>query len=145
MNNLLNFKVGPLNFSPSYLQAGAIVALIFILVLTLAQFRRHYVNWSFKGAAFGIFFGFILALVLEGFLIVGGKTALTSVLGWQNPPKPVEMAIEAGREKLIQVLGISNEIKTPALKTGISAKDVVKFFQTLTPNEVENVRKVICE
>ena len=66
-------------------------------------------NWSFKGSIFGLFLGFLLALILEGFLLLGGKTALTSLLGWKNPPKAVSGVLENGREKLINVLGINSE------------------------------------
>lgn len=97
LNPGLNFKLGNLNFASSYLQAGAIIFLIFILILTLAQVRRHFIDWSVKGAIFGMFFGFILAVILEGFLIIGGKTFLTKVFGWQNPPKPLVNLIDNSR------------------------------------------------
>ncbi len=90
---------------PSILAVATIV-LIFLLILTLAQIRRHYVNWSFKGAALGIFFGFILALILEGFLLIHGRTAITQIFGWKNAPKPINIVLDMGKEKLIQVLGV---------------------------------------
>lgn len=135
----------PTQFSTGYLQAGIILVLLFILVLSLAQLRRHFVDWSFKGAIFGIFFGFLLALALGGFLIIGGKTALTGVLGWRNPPKPVAEALETGRQKLIQVLGIKDEIPTSTAKTAPTAEEVVDFFQSLNPAEVARVKKIICQ
>lgn len=82
------------------LKAGAIVVLLFLLVLSLAQVRRHFVRWGAKGGLIGLFFGFLLALILEGFLLIGGKTALTEILGWKNPPKPVSVALDKGREAL---------------------------------------------
>lgn len=88
-------------------QAAAIVFLVFLLILTLAQVRRHFIDWSFKGAGFGIFFGFLLAIILEGFLLINGKTALIQFLGWKNAPKPVSVALEAGRTELLKVLGVS--------------------------------------
>src|SRR3989344_3611937 len=100
----LNF--GGISFSPSLLQAGAIVALVFLLLLSVAQLRRHFIDWSVKGALFGIFIGFFLALILEGFLIIGGRTALTELLGWKSPPKPIANVLDAGRAKLVDVLGI---------------------------------------
>lgn len=141
----LNFDFGQISFSPSYLQAGVIILLLFVLILSLAQFRRHLVNWSVKGAFFGIFFGFLLALVFEGFLIIGGRTALTEVLGWKNAPEPIQIALEVGRGKLIQVLGIADEIPESVARSNFTAEDVIEFFQSLTPNEVSKVRKIICE
>lgn len=102
------FNVGEFTVEPQIWQVAAIVFLLFLLVVTLASMRRHFLEWSVKGAGFGVILGFILALVLEGFLLVGGKTLLIEVLGWKNPPKPVENALELGREKFIQVLGVSD-------------------------------------
>ena len=40
------------NFSvaPTYIKAGAIVFLIFLLVISLAQFRHHFVKWCLNWA-----------------------------------------------------------------------------------------------
>ncbi len=126
------------SFSPSYVQAGAIIALLFILVLTLAQLRRHFINWSVKGALFGLFFGFLLALILEGFLIIGGKTAMTQVLGWKNAPEPVVNLLEIGRNKLIQVLGAKTKLNP-------TFNDAVVFFQSLNPSEAQKLKSFICK
>jgi len=104
----INFDFAGLSFSPSYLQAGGIIFLVFLLVLMFAQLRRHYLNWSFKGALFGFFWGFILALALEGFLFVSGKNMLIGIIGWKNPPKPIVNILELGRNELIKVLGAHN-------------------------------------
>ena len=110
LSSNLNFDFLKISINQSSWKAVAIVGLLFLLVLTLAQVRRHYIDWSIKGALFGIFFGFLLALFLEGFLIIGGRTAVTELLGWENAPKPVQTAIDAGRMKLVDVLGIQDEI-----------------------------------
>src|ERR1700690_1631517 len=89
------FTLGKFSLPVTYWQAAAVVILIFALILTMATYRKHYVNWSLKGGVFGIFFGFLLALILEGFLLIGGKTALTEVLGWKNPPAPLAQALDA--------------------------------------------------
>jgi hypothetical protein len=141
----LNFDFGKISFAPSYFQAGAIVFLLFLLVLTLAQVRRHFVGWGIKGGLIGLFFGFLLALIFEGFLIIGGKTAVTEVLGWKNPPQLLQVAINAGREKLVQVLGITNEIPASVAQEKPTAEKVIEFFQGLSPTEVNKVRKIICQ
>ena len=58
LGSSLQFNVGNLNISTSYLQAGAIVVLLFLLVLSLASFRRHLLGWSIKGGLFGLFFAY---------------------------------------------------------------------------------------
>jgi len=140
-----NFDFGSFVFAPSYLQAGLIIFLLFILVLTLAQVRRHFIGWGVKGGLIGLFFGFLLALILEGFLIIGGRTAVTELLGWKNPPKLLQMAIDSGREKLVQVLGIKDEIPKSFAEINPSAQKVVDFFQALSPSEAAKVRKIICQ
>lgn len=141
----LNFSFLKIPFAGSSWKAFAIIALLFLLVLTLAQVRRHYIDWSFKGALFGVFFGFLLALFLEGFLIIGGRTAITELLGWKNAPKPVQTAIEMGRGKLIEVLGISNEVSETNAQTNPTSDDVITIMQSLDPAETKKVKSLICE
>lgn len=138
----LNF--GGISFSPSLLQAGAIVALVFLLLLSVAQLRRHFIDWSVKGALFGIFIGFFLALILEGFLIIGGRTALTELLGWKTPPKPIANVLEAGRAKLISVLGVTDEIPSSEAVVNPTSDDAIEILQTLDPTEVVKVKNLIC-
>lgn len=143
LNQSINLPVGKLTFSPSMLQAGVIVFLLFLLVLTMAQFRRHLMGWSLKGGVFGLFLGFLLALILEGFLIIGGKTAVTEILGWKNAPKPILVALEAGRSKLVSVLGVTDEIPTSNAQV-TPKEEVITQFQSLPPDEAESVRRMIC-
>ena len=140
----LNFDIGKISFSPSYIQAGAIVLLLFLLVLSMAQLRKYFVNWSLKGALFGIFFGFIFALFLEGFLIIGGRTALTELIGWKNAPKPIVNILDAGRSKLVEVLGVTDEIPSLSAKESIKALDFIDLFQSLNPSEGKKVKNLIC-
>ena len=140
---LLNLKVGNLTFNPSYTHAGLILLLLFFLVLTLAQVRRHFINWSFKGALFGLFLGFLLALIVEGFLVIGGRTAVTEILGWKNPPKPVSVALDAGKEKLINVLGTDIEI-SPSNASGNKIEELIKIIDTLSSEEKENLQTKLC-
>ncbi len=140
----LSFNVGSLTFAPSYLQAGAVVVLLFILILTLASVRRHFIEWSFKGAIFGVFIGFLLALILEGFLIIGGKTALTEVVGWKNAPQPILSALDAGRSKLVSVLGVTTDIPSSVAKAPMTANEVMKSFQSLNTSEAIKIKKMIC-
>lgn len=125
------------SITPTYIQAGAIVVLLFILVISLAQFRHHFVKWSMKGGLIGLFFGVLLTLILEGFLLVSGQTALTAVLKWKNPPKPFSTALDRGKEKLTDVLELS-EIDD-------NSKDVLTSMQSLNPDEIRKIKAIICE
>lgn len=132
-----------LYFSKNYLQAVAIIVLVFLLVLTLAQVRRHYVHWSIKGGLVGIFFGFILALILEGFLLIAGRTALTEFLGWKDAPKPVATALDIGRKKLVNVLGVKDEI--PSINANnTTTDDALNILQSLSPSEMRKIKAIIC-
>jgi hypothetical protein len=137
--------LGKFSLPVSYIQAGVIVLLLFILVLTMAQFRRHFIEWSFKGGIVGLFFGFLLALILEGFLIIGGKTALTEVLGWKNAPKPIQVALDSGRGKLVQVLGVQDEIPVSSAKENVTVESAVETLQSLNPTDMKKVKSLICQ
>lgn len=140
-----NLNLGKFSLPVSYAQAALVIFLIFMTILIMAQFRRHFVNWSLKGALFGIFFGFLLALILEGFLIIGGKTALISVLGWKNAPAPVSLALDAGRNKLIQVLGIKDQIPSSFAKENATVAGAVELLQSLNPADIKKVKTIFCQ
>lgn len=127
------------NFSvaPTYIQAGAIIVLIFLLVLSLAQFRQHFVKWSMKGGLVGLFFGFLFTILLEGFLLLSGHTFLTSLLGWNNPPKPFSTALDLGKQKLTNVLGVTTQNPT--------AGDTIILMQSLPPSEISKIKAIICQ
>ncbi len=139
------FNLGNFSLPIPYWQAIAVVALVFVLILLLAKFRRHAVDYSLKGAVFGIFFGFLLALILEGFLIIGGRTAITSVLGWKNPPKAVANVLDLGKNKLIQVMGVSTTIPSSFAKDSVSVQSAIETLQSLNPEERKKVESIFCE
>lgn len=139
-----DYQIGKVSFAPSYLQAGAIVFLLFLLVLTFARLRRLYVHWSLKGAFSMIFLGFLLAIVIEGFMIIGGRTMFTEILGWKNPPKPISHALDLGREKLVDVLGITDEIPSSNAQEKVSKEIIMEAIRNLSPNDSEEVKEVIC-
>lgn len=144
LSQRLNFNIGSFSVSPSYIQAGAIIFLLFILILSLSSLRRHFLSWSIKGSVFGIFWGFILALVLEGFLIIGGRTIFTEIIGWKDAPKPLVNVLDAGREKLVEVLGITNTIPESYAQKEETSQEVLDSFRKLNVTEAEKVRSFIC-
>lgn len=142
--NTFTLNLGKFSIPVPYWQAGAVVFLLFLLVLTMANFRKHYVDWSLKGGVVGIFFGFLLALILEGFLLIGGKTALTEVLGWKNPPAPLAQVLDAGRSQLIQVLGIKTSIPSSFAKENVSVQGTLETIQSLNPVDLVKVKNILC-
>lgn len=146
INKTFDFKVRNLLITPTYWQAGAIVFLLFLLVWTIARLRHMYVGWSLgKSAISMIFWGFLLALILEGFLIISGRTILTEILGWKNAPKPISTALDVGRAKLVDVLGVTDEIPQSSAREMPTVSSVVDDFQNLSGMEAQEVRLLICE
>lgn len=140
-----NLSLGSFSIPIQYWQVAATLAFVFVVVLVLAKIRRHRVDWSFKGVAFGVFFGFLLALFLEGFLIIGGRTALTSVLGWENPPPFLATTLDSGKDKLIQVLGIKDQIPSSYAGENATADDAINLLQNLNPADTKKVKTIICQ
>ena len=152
MQNLLgslqgkfNFNFGKINIPIPYWQAIAIVILVFFLIMLLGKFRQRMMNFSMKGAVFGIFFGFLLALIIEGFLIIGGRTAITSIVGWKNPPPFIASTLDSGREKLIQVLGIQTEIPSSYASETVTVEGAVEVLQRLNPADTKTVQAIFCK
>lgn len=145
LSGSFNLNLGKYSIPLLYWQVLAIVFLIFLLILSLAQFRRHTVDWSLRGAIFGVFFGFLLALLLEGFLIISGRTVITEILGWKNAPKPLTHAIEAGRLKLVKVLGITDQVPSSYANSTPTASDAVEVLQSLNPGDIQKVKSLICQ
>jgi hypothetical protein len=144
--SLLNKSLGVYTFKgiqvePTYWMAGTIVILIFMLLFTLARLRYLYVHWNLgKSSISMIFWGFILAMVIEGFLIISGKSLLTLVFGWESAPKPISTVLDVGRSRLINVLGAQDE------DTNInpSAKLILEY-QQLSTEEATVIKSFVCE
>lgn len=135
VSSVTNF-ITSISVAPTYIQAGAIIILLFLLVLSLAQFRQHFVKWSMKGGLIGLFFGVLLTLILEGFLLISGHTAITGVLGWKTAPKPISTALDIGKEKLTDVLEVDSINST--------SSDVITIMQSLPPGEIGKIKAIIC-
>jgi len=144
LSQRLNLNLGKFSISPSYLQAGAILFLLFLLVLLLAQVRRHLLGWSLKGALFGIFWGFLLALIIEGFLVISGRTAFTEIIGWKNAPKPLINVLDLGRAKLVQVLGVETQVPFSLANGSSKTEKIIEEIQNLSPIESKKVKSMIC-
>jgi len=145
ISKTFDLRLGKLEISPTYWQAAAIVFLLFLLVLTLARLRHMYIDWSVSKSAIAfMFWGFILAIIIEGFFIIGGRTIVTEFLGWKNPPKPVKFVLEAGRGQLVRVLGLSDEIPEPKVSLPVSYQSIISDYQGLSSQDAGIVRSFIC-
>jgi hypothetical protein len=138
LTKTFDFTFKNITISPTYWQALTIIILLFLLTFSLARIRYLYVHWSLgKSAVSMLIWGFLLAVILEGFLIVSGKSLLIAVFGWDDAPKPIGPALDVGREKLIDVLGSSQATE--------SAKLLFEETKKLDDKEIEEFRKLFCE
>lgn len=132
----LNFSVGGSTVAPNLLQALGIVVFVFLLLLVIAKMTRGYMSWYTMGWYIWVALGFLLAMAVEGLFIVHGSTVLTEAFGWKNAPKPISTALDIGRERLVNVLGEKDEIST--------TESVISIYQSLSPDDTEKVRSMIC-
>lgn len=133
------YEVKGIYIEPRYWMAITLVFLAFLLLFTMARLRHLFIHWSFgKQSISLIFWGFILAIIVEGFFLVFGKTMFTELLGWESAPKPISTIIDIGRNKFVNVLGKSSEYKKP------SVTDVVNSFLDLEENQAREAKKFIC-
>lgn len=85
-----------------------------------------------------IFWGFVLAIIAEGFLILGGNTLFTEILGWEKAPKPISNLLDITRRRVVKVLG-----ETDAnYKSDI--KDILGRYQNLSEEDAGKLRDIIC-
>src|SRR5581483_7523367 len=102
----MRLHLGSVTIAPNIWQAAAIIALIFALLLILAYMSRNFLEWSLSGFGIGLLIGFILAIVLEGFLITGGKTVVTGLLSWKAAPPQIQKILDDGHQRLLDTLNI---------------------------------------
>lgn len=138
-------KIGSMNLRPEYWQAGLILFMLFLILMTIARWRHLYVKWNLKGFIPSILFGFLVTLLLEGILIVSGRTFLTEILGWENAPKPISTALDEGRNKLIEVLGVTDSVPQAAAVNQPVAEEIILSYESLPDNEALIVEKAICD
>ena len=132
------YDIKGLEVEPTYWQAGVMVILIFLLVFTLARVRYLYIHWSLGRSAIAMaFWGFLLAIIMEGLLILSGRTLFTEVLGWKDAPKPISTLLTISRNKLVDVLGVAEEIPT--------YQSVMEDYESLSLGGMEDVKNSVCE
>ena len=133
---------------PTYWQAATIVFLIFLMLLTIARVRYLYVHWHMGRQNISmLFWGFLMALIFEGLLVISGRTMFSELIGWKNAPKPISTVLDITRNKLVNVLGINDEIPTSSASEKPTYQRVISSYEELTDDEAEMVKsqKVLVE
>ena len=77
-------------------------------------------------------------------MLIGGRTLLTEILGWKNAPKPMANVLQAGRLRLVDVLGVSDEIPQSMAYQEPTGTDVVKLIQLLNSEERVELESMVC-
>lgn len=132
INSTFNLTLpGGLSLAPTYWEAGLVILLLFLLVLSLGRVRRHIVDWHFRGLFPGIIIGVLITVAIEGFLLVGEN----SLLGWKEAPKPVSEVLDVGHNKLVGVLGSSSEINLDTITQSI---------ENLNSDDFQKLQSKIC-
>lgn len=103
----MKFHLPAVKIGSNIFQALAVIALVIGLILVAAFLKRtfqkheaHYGIWS------GLVAGFVLALVLEGFLLMNSKSALTSILGTKSMPRPIQNVLDGAHKGLLDILKV---------------------------------------
>ena len=129
--------------SPGAQKAFFIGLGIFLFLLLFAFTRHHMLSWSIRGAWFGIVLGIVVALAVEAFLLVGGRTLVVEAIKNERTPKSVRVFLQENLTELAQSL--AGEPKTlSAAEEATGAADVVLEFQRLPPLERQKARQLIC-
>lgn len=134
------FTIKGVELAPTYWQAGLIVFLLFLIVLSLARMRHLYMHWSLKSFLPAMAFGFILAFAIELLLFLNGTSVVTGILGWENAPKPISTALDVGRQELKQVLGdetYADEVS--------SYEAIMRTYSVLPEDEKDQIKDFICK
>lgn len=148
--SLLSGTIGNFNlpggsvFSPTYLHAALVLFCIFVFILAFAMFQRRQHQENIKNTMPGIAFGFAIAIVLEAMLLVGGRTVLTEFLGWENAPKPISNALDASRTRLVEVLGVTDEIPESNASSPMSVKQLNEHYESLNSEDQELLQNLVC-
>ena len=129
---------------PEYWHAGVIVFLIFALILTFARYRHLKVKWGLQGFIPTLLLGFFLAIVLEAVFILSGRTIFTELIGWENDTKPIATALDEGRKKMVNVLGVTEEIPASYANETSTSEEIILLYTSLEQDEADKVKEVLC-
>ncbi|MFC1600708.1 hypothetical protein ACFL25_01360 [Patescibacteria group bacterium] len=140
------YNVGGIDLELTLWMILVLALLAFMLLFTIARVRYLYVHWNLSKTSLSfLFYGFLFALILEGVFIISGRTMFTQILGWENAPKPISTLLDTSRNKLVDVLGITEEISASYASEPPTYKSVVGDYENLDVEDKETVRGFICE
>jgi len=140
------FKVGNLNIDATYWEAAVILVLLFLLVFTFARMRYLYVHWSMGKHAFAmLFWGIVLTIIVEGFLMLTGRTIFTEILGFKNVPKPFSTFLNIGRNRLVNVLGEESEIPSSYAEAKLNSDQIYSLYVKMDVSESQKLQNIICQ
>lgn len=125
-------------------QAVVIIIGVFLITLVLGLARHHMLAWSIKGAGFGIVMGAVLMLVLEGILLVGGKTAVGEIVKNTSTPENVRVFLQKNMSELASQIGTEpGTLGAASEQTGPEV--IISEFKNLESLEREKVQEAICK
>ena len=78
-------------------------------------------------------------------MFIIGKTLLTEVLGWKNAPKPISTALDEGRNRLVNVLGVTDPVPQSYAQEQVDAIYIITTYDALAESEAKVVRSYVCE
>lgn len=130
---------------PGILQVALIGTGVFLFTLLLGLARHHMLAWSIKGAWFGFLLGMVLLLILEGFLLVGGKTAISELVKNKRTPENVRVFLEKNMTELAQSLSNNPKALGASTKSGNPSASFVSQFENLPRGEQDAVKEEICQ
>lgn len=125
-------------------QAMLIIIGVFLFTLVLGLARHHMLVWSIKGAGFGIVMGAILMLILEGILLVGGKTAVGEIVKNNSTPDNVRVFLQKNMSELASQIG-AEPGTLGAASEKIDPEVVISEFKNLESLEQKAVQEAICK
>lgn len=139
------YSVGGIDLEFTLWMVIVLVILAFMLFFTIARVRYLYVHWNLSKTSISfLFYGFLFALILEGVFIISGRTMFTEILGWKNAPKPISALLDTSRKKLVDVLGITEEIPSSYAQEPPTYQSVVGDYENLSIEDRETVKSFIC-
>lgn len=140
------YNVGGIELEFTLWMVFVLILLAFALLFTIARVRYLYVHWNLSKTSISfLFYGFLFALILEGVFIISGRTMFTQILGWKNAPKPISTLLDTSRAKLVDVLGVTEEIPSSYASEPPTYKNVVGDYENLSIEDKQIVRDFICK
>lgn len=116
---------------------------VFVFLLLLGWARHHMLEWSIKGARFGVIFGILLTLIIEGFLLFGGRNLIVGAIQNEKTPEGVRVFLSQAFGEI--AVALRSDPKTLGASGKTSAVSVVGSFGELSESEQKRAQDSICK